>query len=114
MRNHLSVPANTPSADREYRRAQKEAEYLERFAFSIIPPAEEHFSRRDSGGSTHRDPTANAAIGAVDRQLRRMRREAEQIALLNRQGKFTPEMEAAARRRFTGIFRPLLEKALRG
>ena len=61
---------------------------------------------------THSDPTANAAIGAVDRQLRRMRREAEHIASLRRQGRFTPEMEAEARRRFIGIFRPILEKAL--
>ena len=59
------------------------------------------------------DPTANTAIGSVDRQLKRMRKEAENIAALHRQGRFTAKMEAEARRRFTGIFRPILEEALK-
>ncbi len=59
------------------------------------------------------DPTANTAIGSVDRQLRHMRKEAEKIAELNRRGCFTAEMEAEARRRFIGIFRPILEEALK-
>jgi len=114
MRNHLSDPVSTHSADREYIRAQKEAQYLDRFVPLPVPDATEHTgSSRNSGRGTHRDPTANAAIGAVDRQLKRMRKEAAHIAYLNRQGKFTPEMEAEARRRFIGIFRPILEQALK-
>ena len=59
-------------------------------------------------------PTSSAAIGNVERQLRRMKKEARQIAALCRQGRFTPDAEAEARRRFLGIFRPLLEDALMG
>ena len=59
-------------------------------------------------------PTSSAAIGNVERQLRQMKKEARHIAALCRQGRFTPDAEAEARKRFLGIFRPLLEDALRG
>lgn len=53
------------------------------------------------------DPTANAAIGAVDRELKRMRREAERLRALRQRGQLTPEQEEQARARYTGIFRPI-------
>lgn len=59
------------------------------------------------------DPTANAAIGAADRELKQKRREAERLRALLQSGQLTPEMEEQARRRFTGIFKPILEKALK-
>lgn len=59
------------------------------------------------------DPTANAAIGAVDRELKLMRKEAERIRSLRQRGQLTPGEEARARRRFAGIYRRLLLEALR-
>jgi len=61
----------------------------------------------------HSDPTANAAVGAADRQLAGMRREAERIRALRLSGQLTRREEELARRRFIGIFRPLLEAALK-
>lgn len=60
------------------------------------------------------DPTANAAIGAVDKELRRMRREAAQLRKRREQGRLTRAEELSARRRFRGIYRRLLEEALGG
>lgn len=62
----------------------------------------------------HSDPTANAAVGSIDRELRQMRKEAERIRALRRNNALTREEEQRARRRFIGIYRPLLEKALKG
>ena len=59
---------------------------------------------------THSDPTANAAIGSIDRELRRLRRLAEEVRRA-RQG--TPQQQAWAERqmhRFTGIYAVLLEE----
>ena len=58
------------------------------------------------------DPTANTAVGSVDRQLRKMKKEAEQIGKLYHAGLLSYEDELLARRRFTGIFRHLLDEAL--
>ena len=64
--------------------------------------------------SNHRsDPTANAAIGAVDKELARMVKRAEKIRRLRRQGRFAPEDEAKARKEFVGIYRRLLNDALK-
>lgn len=63
--------------------------------------------------NNHSDPTANAAIGAVDKQLAQMRREAQRIGELHRRGQLSPEALMAARHRFTGIYRRLLKEALR-
>ena len=62
----------------------------------------------------HRDPTANAAVGSVEREYKQMQKEAERIRALRRSNALTREEEQRARRRFIGIYRPLLEKALRG
>ena len=58
------------------------------------------------------NPTANAAIGAVDKELAHMRKEAARLKALKRQGRLLPAQEQAARRRFTGIYKRLLEEAL--
>ena len=58
------------------------------------------------------NPTANAAIGAVDKELAQMRKEAARLKALKRQGRLLPDAEQAARRRFTGIYKRLLEEAL--
>ena len=58
-------------------------------------------------------PTSSQAIGNVERQLRQMRREAEIIHRKYCSGTLTAAEEQAARKRFLGIFRPLLEDALK-
>ena len=44
-------------------------------------------------------PTANAAMGAVDKELSRMRKEAARPKALHRQGRLTPQQFSV----FTGI-----------
>lgn len=61
----------------------------------------------------YRDPTASAAIGAVDKELNIMRKRAARLRALQKQGRLTPGELAAARRQFTGIYRRMLEEALR-
>ena len=63
---------------------------------------------------SNNSPTSSAAIGNVERQLRQMRREAERIRRRYLHGLLSPEEEEQARQKFRGIFRPLLEDALRG
>lgn len=58
------------------------------------------------------NPTANAAIGAVDREINRMRKKAARLKNLQRQGKLTAQELARARREFTGIYRRILLEAL--
>ncbi len=58
------------------------------------------------------NPTANSAIGAVDKELNRMRKKARQLRALHRRGALTPQMEAQARREFVGIYRRFLKEAL--
>lgn len=58
------------------------------------------------------NPTANAAIGAVDKELDRVRKKAEWLRELRQQGLLTPEQEAAVCRQYTGIFRKVLRNAL--
>lgn len=63
--------------------------------------------------SYYSNPTANAAIGAVDKELRLMRKKAKRLKQLRQLGLLIPQAEAAARREFTGIYRRFLEEALR-
>jgi len=58
------------------------------------------------------NPTANAAIGAVDREINRMRKKAARLKALHRQGKLTQQELARARKEFTGIYRRILLEAL--
>lgn len=58
------------------------------------------------------DPTANAAIGTIDREIRRMAKKADRIRDRRKAGSLTPAEVAAAKREFHGIFRSLLIQAL--
>lgn len=58
------------------------------------------------------NPTANAAIGAVDREIRVMRKRAVQIKHRRQQGLLTPDELAKARKQFIGIYARFLREAL--
>lgn len=58
------------------------------------------------------DPTANAAIGKIDSEIREMAKEAEELRKKKLSGELTRWEEREARKRFTGIFRHLIEQAL--
>lgn len=62
--------------------------------------------------SYYSDPTANAAIGTVDREIRRLRKRAEQIRRRRQKGLLTKQEEEDARREFVGIYRRFLMDAL--
>ena len=62
--------------------------------------------------SYYSDPTANAAIGTVDREIRRLRKRAEQIRRRRQKGLLTKQEEEDARREFVGIYRRFLREAL--
>lgn len=62
--------------------------------------------------SHYSNPTANAAIGAVDREIRMMRKYAEQIKRRRQQGLLTTDELAAARKQFIGIYARFLREAL--
>lgn len=62
--------------------------------------------------SHYSNPTANMALGSVERELKQMKKEAKYIRRLHRMGLLTPEDLAWANRRFTGIYRRFLLKAL--
>lgn len=63
--------------------------------------------------SHYSNPTENAAIGAVDREIRRMQKRADEIRLRRLQGLLTPEELALARRQFVGIYSRFLREALK-
>lgn len=58
------------------------------------------------------DPTANMALGSVERELKQMKKRARQLRRYYRLGLLTPEEISRARRQFTGIYRRFLEEAL--
>lgn len=58
------------------------------------------------------NPTENAAIGAVDREIKVMKKRTQHIRYLRKKGFLTPAHEICARREFTGIYRRLLLEAL--
>lgn len=62
--------------------------------------------------SYYRNPTASAAIGAVDREIKIMEKRAKQLRQRRLAGLLTPEEAARARREFTGIHRRLRRVAL--
>lgn len=63
--------------------------------------------------SYYSNPTENAAIGAVDRELKIMRKRAEQLKIRKQKGLLTPTEEAIARHHFVGIYKRLLLEALK-
>ena len=58
------------------------------------------------------NPTANAAIGSVDREIKMMRKRAEQIKRRREKGLLTPQELEQARREFVGIYKRFLREAL--
>lgn len=62
--------------------------------------------------SHYSNPTANAAIGAVDREIRMMRKRAEQIKRRRKNGQLANEELALARKLFVGIYARFLREAL--
>lgn len=62
--------------------------------------------------SHYSNPTANAAIGAVDREIHRLRKKAARLKALRQQGKLTRQELESARKEFTGIYRRILREAL--
>ena len=63
--------------------------------------------------SYYANPTENTAVGAVDKELRRMQKLAKRLRRLRDTGRFTTDMEQAAWKLFTGIYRRFLVEALR-
>ncbi|MBQ8654169.1 MAG: hypothetical protein IJ507_04450 [Clostridia bacterium] len=57
-------------------------------------------------------PTASKAIGNVERELAARRKEAGYLGRLYRSGKLSPQELEKVRKRFTGIYRDILEEEL--
>lgn len=62
--------------------------------------------------SYYSNPTANRAIGSVDKLISRKSKRAEQLGEFSRAGRLGPRVREELRREFTGIYRPLLRVAL--
>ena len=62
--------------------------------------------------SHYSNPTENAAVGTVDRELKRLQKLAKRIRQRNRMGLLTAEELADARKQFVGIYRRFLQEAL--
>lgn len=58
------------------------------------------------------NPTANTAMGAVDKEIRAMREWAREIRRLHREDKLGQLELELARKRFRGVYRRFLEEAL--
>ncbi len=62
--------------------------------------------------SYYSNPTADRAIGSVDKLLAIKRKRAKRLYKLSREGRLGPRIREELRREFTGIYRPLLRVAL--
>ena len=62
--------------------------------------------------SHYSNPTENAAIGSVEKELRSMQKWASRIRERRRNNTLTPEELARARKAFVGIYRRFLLEAL--
>ena len=60
--------------------------------------------------SYYSDPTANAAIGSVDKEIKRLRKKAKRIYELRQSGKLEPWKEKLLQKEFVGIFAHILEE----
>ncbi len=58
------------------------------------------------------DPTANAALGSINREFARLEKKAKTIKKLRDEGKLTPDALAKAQAQFTGIYRHVLSNVL--
>lgn len=59
------------------------------------------------------DPTANAAVGNIDRVFSRLEKKAKRLCRLYREGKITLDDLERANAQFTGIYRYVLINALK-
>jgi hypothetical protein len=59
--------------------------------------------------NSYSDPTGNAAIGATEREFKKLLETALTLRALKRVGGITPEREREVRRQFTGLYGVLLE-----
>ena len=62
--------------------------------------------------SYYSNPTANAAIGSVDQELRLLKKWAKQIRKRRQLGLLTQEEIARAQKQFVGVYRRFLKEAL--
>lgn len=60
------------------------------------------------------DPTANRALGGINREFSRLEKKAKQIRRLLKEGKMSPEDVEKAQAQFTGIYRHVLTHVLNG
>ena len=58
--------------------------------------------------SKYSNPTANAAIGAVEREMKAKEKKVKVAKELYSQGKLSDDMMISLYREFKGIYRPLL------
>ena len=75
-----------------------------------------HHSYIEIGGTNVRhysDPTANAAIGAIEKELKARKAYVKKLNLLYRQGLLSDEYLKCISRQFTGIFAYLYEEIFR-
>ena len=54
------------------------------------------------------DPTANQALGGINREFSRLEKKAKDLCRRLDEGKLTPEQFEAAQAQFTGIYRHVL------
>lgn len=55
------------------------------------------------------NPTANAAIGAVEREMKKKEKKIKYARELYQQGKLSDDMKLSLYREFRGIYKPLLK-----
>lgn len=59
------------------------------------------------------DPTASAALGSINREFSRLEKKAKRLCALYREGKLSEEALERARTQFCGIYRHVLDIALK-
>ena len=66
---------------------------------------EKKFLRRHKMSRHYSDPTANAAIGRVDKEMKKMKEYAKLLETMKKEGRLSPEQEREARKLFNGIYK---------
>ncbi len=59
---------------------------------------------------SYSDPTANAALGAIEKEFRDKEKQIDRLKALRRKGKLSDEQVLEASRQFTGIFRHVFDE----
>ena len=63
-------------------------------------------------GYYHRDPTANMALGTINREFSRLEKKARLLRKLQDEGKLSPQALQEAQSQFKGIYRHILTNEL--